>query len=224
MSVSATTAAATTADTTTTSSKNVLGKDAFMKLLIEQMKNQDPMNPMDGSQMASQLAQFSSVEQLSNINTTLTSSVAANYQMAQSINNNMAPSLIGKQVKIQGGTFGYNGEDSISLGYNLPATASKVTVNIYDSNGVLVKSIVDPEKTSGDHKLSWDYKNDDGNKVPTGNYTFSVSATDGNGADLTTSVFKYGLISAVRFTSSGTRLVIGNSEYSLSDVSEVVNP
>ena len=222
MSVTATTATGTTTSAGTT--KTSLGKDDFMKLMMEQMKNQDPMNPMDGSQMAAQLAQFSSLEQLTNMNTTLTSSVAANYQLAQSINDNMAPALIGKQVKIQGGAFSNNGENDITLGYKLPGQASKVTVNIMNSSGVVVKTITDADKTTGEHKLSWDYTDNDGNKVPTGDYTFSVAATDSNGADLTTSICKYGLISAVRFTSAGTKIVIGNSEYSLSDVEEVDNP
>ncbi len=223
--IGSTTASGTAAQQIATAQgKSVLGKDDFMKLMIAQLKNQDPMNPMDGSQYAAQLAQFSSVEQLMNINTTLDTSVNANYQLTQSINNTMTPALIGKEVKLQGGTVTNNDDSSITLGYSLPATVSSATVKVFDKNGALVKEFTDANKEMGDHKLEWDFTDINGQKVPKGDYTFTVDAKDSQGAAITAGLFKYGTISGIRFTSTGTKLVIGKSEYLLSDVQEIVNP
>lgn len=213
-----------TTATTTGQGKSVLGKDDFLKLMIAQMKYQDPMNPTDGSQYAAQLAQFSSLEQLTNLNGTMSNMESSNVGLVQSVNNMMSANLIGKQVKLDGGTINYNNETKIDLGYTLPANAATATLKIYDKNGNLVKTVDKIDKTTGDHKLSWDFTDNNGEKVTTGSYTFTVEAKDGTGADLATTLFKYGIISGIRYNSSGAKLLIGNSEYSLGDVSEIVNP
>ncbi len=200
-----------------------LGKDDFMKLLIQQMKNQDPMNPVDGTQFAAQLAQFSSLEQLQNLNNSMTSSINANYLLTQSINNTLSSTLIGKAVKIGGAGLSNTGQDSVQLGYKLTASASSVKVNIYDENGTLVKTLDDLPTSSGDHKLSWDFSDNNGNKVPEGKYKFEVKAKDMSGNNLITTSYKYGLVSGVRFTDSGTVLVVDNSEYNFSDILEIIN-
>lgn len=201
--------------------KTELGKDDFLKLMMSQLKYQDPLNPMDGTQYSAQLAQFSSLEQLSNINTSLNNSINANYLLAQSVNNTMAVSLIGKEIKLSGGSFSYSGETNIDLGYKLPADARSATINIYDSTGKLVKSVDESNILSGEHKLSWDFTDNNGNKLPLGNYKFEVKAKDYNGDDLAVDIYKMGVISSVKYTEQGTKLMVGNSEYSLSDVSEI---
>jgi len=206
-----------------TQNKSSLGKDDFMKLLIQQMKNQDPLNPLDGTQLAAQLAQFSSLEQLQNLNNSMTSSINANYLLTQSINNTLSSTLIGKAVKIGGSGLSNTGQKSVQLGYKLPADASSVSVNIYDKNGALVKTIDGLPTTSGDHKLSWDFSDNNGNKVPKGKYTFEVKAKDMSENKMVTASYKYGLVSGVRFTSSGTVLVVDNSEYNFSDILEIIN-
>ena len=102
-----------------TSASGTLGKDDFLKLLVKQLQNQDPMNPLDSSQFATQLAQFSSVEQLANINTNLEASISTNQLMAQSIGNSLASSMIGRDVKASGNTLQWNGTDEVRFGYTL---------------------------------------------------------------------------------------------------------
>lgn len=201
----------------------IMGKDDFLKMMIAQLKNQDPMNPMDGTQYASQLAQFSSLEQLSNLNSTMTQSLAGNSQLTQSINNMMVSNLIGKDTKLTGSDIQVNGQTKIDLGYNLPMQASSVEVDIYDSNGGLVKTINNSSLSKGDSKLSWDLTDNSGSKVPNSNYTFKVTATDANGNDITTTQYKYGIIDGVKFNSSGTVLLIDGAEYNISEVSEITN-
>jgi len=212
-----------TTATSTTSGSSSMGKDDFLKLMIEELKNQDPMNPMDGTQYASQLAQFSSLEQLSNLNDTMTASAATNSTLTQSINNMMVSNLIGKETKLSGSDIVLNGQSSIDLGYNLPSQASSVEVNIYDSNGALVKTIDSSKLSSGDSKLSWDLTDNNGNKVSNGNYTFNVTAADASGNSITTSLYKYGTIDGVKFNSSGTVVLIDGAEYGISEIAEITN-
>ena len=112
-----------TTSTQQTTGKSSLGKDDFMKLMISQLQNQDPLNPMDGTAFSAQLAQFSSLEQLTNLNTYMKQSLDANATLTQSINNTLITGLIGKGVKLSGGDLKVNGQDSITLGYNLPTEA-----------------------------------------------------------------------------------------------------
>ncbi|MGE5409511.1 MAG: flagellar hook assembly protein FlgD [Clostridiales bacterium] len=210
-----------TSNTDSTTSKTSLGKDDFLKLMMAQLKYQDPLNPMDGTEYATQLAQFSSLEQLTNMNTSLNNSINANYLLAQSVNNTMAVSLIGKEIKLSGSTINYNGESNINLGYTLPSDAKNVTVNIYDSSGKLVKSVEESNTSNGTHKLSWDFTDNNGNKLSKGSYKYEVKATDYSNNSLTTEIFKYGVISSVKYEESGTKIIVGNSAYSLSDVAEV---
>ena len=217
------TSSATTTTSSTTSSNSTMGKDDFLKLMIEELKNQDPMNPMDGTQYASQLAQFSSLEQLTNLNDTMTSSAATNTTLTQSINNMMVSNLIGKETKLSGSDIVVNGQSSIDLGYNLSSQASSVEVNIFDSNGALVKTIDSSKLSSGDSKLSWDLTDNNGSTVVNGDYTFKVTATDANGSSITTSLYKYGTIDGVKFNSSGTVVLIDGAEYSISEIAEITN-
>lgn len=210
------------AASSTTTSKNTLGKDDFFKLLIAQLKNQDPSNPTDSTQFASQLAQYSSLEQMQNINTNLTSSLEANYSLAQSINNTMAATLIGKEVKMGGESFSYNGENEIKLGYTINSAAKDLTVKIYDSSGALVKTITQSNVNAGSNSVTWDFKNSNDGVINKGKYKFSVEATSYSGDTITPELYKLGTIAGVKYTENGTKLIIGNSEYLLSDISEIL--
>lgn len=223
---SVTNTAASSASTSTSQvgSNSSLGKNDFMKLMMAQMKNQDPMNPMDGTQFAAQLAQFSSLEQLTNLNDNVTKSINANYVLTQSINNTLSATLIGKQVKVGGSDLTYSGQQSVQLGYNLPSNAGSIAVNIYDSNGALVRTINTASGDMGDHKLSWDFTDNNGNKLPQGNYTFEIDAKAIDGSTINADSYKIGTIDGVKFGSNGTQLLVDNSEYALSDILEVINP
>ena len=208
---------------TSTSGGSTLDKDAFLKLMIAQLKNQDPLNPMDGTEYSAQLAQFSSLEQLTNLNDNMTTSINANYLLTQSINNTLVATLVGNEVKVSGDTINYSGQDSIELSYNLPSNASEATIKIYNSSGKLVKTIACSDLGSGESKLSWDFTDNDGNEIPDGTYTAEISATDAvTGNSLEPNMFKYGTIDSVKFTDDGTVLVVDGIQYSLSDVVEVL--
>lgn len=214
--------ASSSANTASTNTdKSIMGKDDFLGLMLAQLKYQDPLNPMDGTQYAAQLAQFTSLEQLTNINDNLKESINANYLLAQSVNNTTTASMIGKEVKLGGSDLKYEGQDNINLGYQLPSDAASIELKIYDSNGKLVRTITDIEKNAGEHKLNWDFTDSKGKKVASGTYTFEIKAKATNGNDISVDTFKYGFVDAVRFTESGTKLIINKIEYLLSDITEI---
>ncbi|PKL83963.1 MAG: flagellar hook capping protein [Ignavibacteriae bacterium HGW-Ignavibacteriae-3] len=204
--------------------KTSLGKDDFMRLMISQLKNQDPLNPMDGTAFSAQLAQFSSLEQLTNLNDYMKQSIDANAILTQSINNTLITNMIGKEVKITGGNLKVNGQDSMTIGYTLPAEARSAQLKIYNEAGGLVKIIDGIPTSSGSSKLSWDLTDNNGNKLPNGKYKFEVDATNLSGDKMRLDLFKVGLLEGVRFTENGTVLIVNGSEYSISEISEVKNP
>ena len=107
---------------------STMKKDEFLKLLVEQLKHQDPMSPMNSQDFASQLAQFSSLEQLTNMSGMMEDSVQADLMLTQAINNTMATSFIGKNVSAAGDmiTFSKDGPVDISLGTSLYKTSFKI--------------------------------------------------------------------------------------------------
>lgn len=205
-----------------TGSKSDLGKDAFLKLMIAQLQNQDPLEPLDGTDYSAQLAQFSSLEQLQNINDNLNLSLDANYLLSQSVNNTMTAGLIGKDVKIAGDTITFEGQDTTSIGYDLIAPADNIKINIYDSNGVLVKTFKDLETEAGEYKLSWDFTDNNGNDLGVGDYRVEVDAQTLGLTPMEVAQYFVGPIGAVRFSAEGTTVVVNGREYDISEVFEVI--
>lgn len=201
--------------------KNTLGKQDFLNLLVSQMRNQDPLDPMKGTEFAAQLAQFSSLEQLTNLNESMTASLDANAILAQSINNGLSATFIGKEVRANTGTFRYTGSGNVKLGYELPMDAGSVKVRIYDANGRLVKTI-DGGTDKGVNNLSWDGGLVKDEMAPSGTYTFTVEAKDTAGNVLTAPQYVFGTVSGVRFKSDGTVFVVDGMEISLGDILEIM--
>jgi flagellar basal-body rod modification protein FlgD len=207
--------------TPTRTPKSTLGKDDFLSLLITQMQHQDPLDPMKGTEFAAQLAQFSSLEQLTNINSNLEQSLTANAVLSSSINNALAATFIGKEVRATGDTFQYNSTGNVKLGYSLQAEASSVSVKIYDSGGNLVRTLSGSSGT-GDKTVSWDGMDERGEAVGAGSYTFKVEAVDSKGTEVASNAYVFGKVSAIRFKPEGTVFVIDGVEISLANILEIM--
>ena len=205
-----------------TKSNSEMDKDAFLKLMIAQLQNQDPLEPLDGTDYSAQLAQFSSLEQMQNINDTLNMSLDANYLLTQSITNTMTAGLIGKEAKIAGDTVKFEGQDTTIIGYELPAPADSIVVNVYDSNGAKVKTFSDLDTDAGQYKLNWDFTDDMGNKVSVGEYRVEIEARTRSLQPMEVAQYFVGIIDGVRYSANGTSIVINNLEYQVSDVFEIV--
>jgi len=210
-----------TISTATRTAKSTMGKDDFLSLLVTQMQHQDPMNPMQSADFAAQLAQFSSLEQLTNINSNLENSLAANSLLSGSINNALSATFIGKEVRATGDAFGYTGSGSVKLGYSLDVSAASTVVKIMDSAGNVIRT-VSGDTSKGQNTMTWDGKNDRGETVGMGSYTFKVESKDSAGDALAVSTSIYGKVAGVRFKSSGSVFVIDGVEISLANIVEIM--
>jgi flagellar basal-body rod modification protein FlgD len=201
--------------------QGILGKDDFLRLLITQLRYQDPLNPMEGTEFAAQLAQFSSVEQLANINSNLQASLDGSYLMTQAISNSLATTMIGKEVKAGTDRVTFDGKSDVSLGYTLSGPAASVSIKIYDESGTLVRTIAAGGGGSGDHSVEWDGANDAGAALPTGTYRFEVAATNPKGAAVPATPYVTGAITGVRFRADGTYFVVNGQEVPLAEIVEI---
>jgi flagellar basal-body rod modification protein FlgD len=204
------------------SPSSVMGKDDFLQMLVMQLRYQDPLNPLTGTEFAAQLAQFSSVEQLANMNTSLASSLDASYLMTQAITNSLSASLIGKDVKATAESFHFAGSGDVRLGYTLGSAADHVTVKILDESGAVVRTITNGGTATGDNTFTWDGLNDEGDAVPEGTYRFTVDAVDGDGENITASRYLFGTVSGVRFKEDGSFFVVDGVEISFANILEIL--
>jgi flagellar basal-body rod modification protein FlgD len=170
----ASSSAQTGSSASTAKTANIMGKEDFLTLLVAQLKNQDPLNPDDPTEFTAQLAQFSSLEQLTNLNTSM-----AGLTTAQTNSQKLAAlSLIGKDVSYNGSSFSYGGTP-IAVGYKLDGIASGVTISLQDSDGKTIKTLQaeDTELKAGNHFITWDGTDTSGNTVADGTYKIVLSAS-----------------------------------------------
>ena len=203
---------------TSSSGNNILGKDDFLNLLVTQLQHQDPLSPMDSAEFTSQLAQFSSLEQMNNINTNL--EVLQLYQA--SINNSQAVGFIGKTIKALGNSIGVADGVADQIHFELAENASSVIAHIYDSHKNLVKTIQPGGLNAGEQSVEWDATDNDGNKVPDGTYTFEMIATDTDAKPVSVTTLITASVSGVAFKDNITYLLAGNQEIPIGSVFEVM--
>lgn len=197
---------------------NTLGKEAFLTLLIAQLQNQDPLNPADSTEFTSQLAQFSSLEQLSNVNENLER--LQDYQASS--NNAQAVGFIGKEVVFKGNALQVKSGLAPACEFELSAAAKNVAVSIYDARGNFVTDIQSGQLGAGKQSLTWNGKDRNGNTVADGSYTFEVQATAAPGAEpLTVTPYSKGSVTGVTFEDGVTYLVVGGRNVAIGDVTQV---
>lgn len=207
--------------TTGTQAGGALGKEEFLHLLVTQLKNQDPMSPMKGQEFAAQLAQFTSVEQLININDVLAQNGDMNGMLAQSINSGVAAGLIGKTVEASGNTMGWNGSDPSQMTFELADAAADVSVSIRNAAGVEVRVVDLGGRSAGAHSFEWDGMTGTGAAAASGTYTFDVTAIDSRGTPVAAKSATSGVVDRVTFGKDGVRLWLGEHSVAMSDVSSV---
>jgi flagellar basal-body rod modification protein FlgD len=195
-----------------------MDKDAFMKLMLTQLKYQDPMNPLQSHEMAAQLAQFSQVEQLSNIDQSVKSLKSGQDPMA----NYQALNFIGKSVSADTEKIMRNkGDTSHELRFQLPENAKEVTVKIMDETGEVVKTVQASNLTKGINKLTWNGTKNDGYPAFSGNYTMSVEGVSERGAKITGQTKYSGVVTGLNYTQEGPILLVGDQKVKLSDVKTI---
>ena len=204
--------------TSTAADKAASEKNMFLNLLVKQLQYQDPLNPVQNTEFASQLAQFTSLDAL----TSMKDSINTMSTIQGSMNSMQAVSFIGKQVSASGNTINYTGGSS-TINFNLGSNAADVTVNIYNSNGTTVKTIDMKNAKEGGNTCSWDGKDDNGSTLSSGTYTFGISATDYSGNAVTASTSMSGTVTGLKYEDGHVYLEVGDKEISLSQVTKISN-
>lgn len=200
----------------------------FLTLLVTQLQNQDPLNPMDNAEVTSQIAQLSTVNGINQLNNTL-KALSGQMDMSQSM---QAASLIGKEVLVPGGkiSLGSTVVDGMTtpittpFGVDLISPASKMVVTIQDASGKAVRQIeVDGPHVPGVFSMQWDGKDDAGLPVGDGAYTVKVAAMDAEGTPVASEALTSGKVSSVAYASTGLQLELGLAgKYSLFDIRKVM--
>jgi flagellar basal-body rod modification protein FlgD len=208
-------AAQTNADALSQLSTNF---QSFLSLLTTQLKNQDPLSPLDSNQFTQQLVQMSGVEAQLNTNNLL-QTVASNTSNGVST----AVGLIGKNVKAVSSTANLaNGQAQWT--YNLPAGAADVKLEVVDSTGKVVHAEAPSDLSAGDHNLTWNGKDLNGAKLADGTYSLRVTATGAAGAALDTVTYVQGLVTAVEQSSGNTLITVGGSQVPWTSVVTITQP
>ncbi|MFQ5355113.1 MAG: flagellar hook assembly protein FlgD [Mariprofundaceae bacterium] len=202
------------------SRQNLGSKDIFLKLLVAQMQNQDPLKPQDAVKMTSQLAQFNMVEQQISTNELLTAMLGS----SQSINSDMAnaSAYLGHTVAADASSFNFDGTSPQDISIELPENAANVNVEIVDGSGNVVRTLHSGSLPAGVNNMTWDGVSDAGGTAAEGNYIIRVTATDANDAPVPAYTQIIGLVNAVRRTADGmVVLMLGTTPVSMDSITEI---
>ncbi|MBI5889475.1 MAG: flagellar hook assembly protein FlgD [Nitrosomonadales bacterium] len=215
--VQSTTSSAAAASAASTASQMAATQDRFLALLVAQMKNQDPLNPMDNAQVTSQMAQLSTVSGIDKLNSTV-QALSDSMTAAQSL---QAASMIGHAALVPGSEIALlSGQSDAAL--QLAQPADKVTVTITDSKGNVVRTLELGAQDAGVIGFQWDGTDSTGAPLADGKYTFSATAVLG-GKSSTPTTLSYGIVNSVSLTSAGAMLNMGSlGEVGLGEVLQIL--
>lgn len=193
--------------------------DTFLSILTTQLKNQNPLDPLDTNQFTAQLVQFTGVEQQLKTNEFLETLMLSSQNTAKSD----AVSYIGKEVTSSGRTGELTDANAVFWAYSAAANAANATVTIKDANGQTVYTETGP-LNAGPGTFRWDGMGSDGNLKPNGVYTIDIQGKDANGQIVKISTASIGIVTAVDFTGDVPLLTVGSRRVAITDVTDVRIP
>ncbi|HET6439941.1 MAG TPA: flagellar hook capping FlgD N-terminal domain-containing protein [Anaeromyxobacter sp.] len=210
---------ATDSSSTTQSSSSTddLGEDAFLKLLTTEMQNQDPLQPVDNTQMLAQLAQFSQLSEIQKLSSKIDNMVTA----TNSASELTATQLVGKQVSFQATQLGLIAGSPSTFGISMPQATADATAVISDSNGKVVRTLHLGAEPAGASAVSWDGLDDSGRACATGQYYLSVAGTTSAGATVTGSANIRATVTGIDLSSGTAQLIVAGQEIPISSVNAV---
>lgn len=206
--------------TTAAKSTSSLGQDAFLQLLVTQLQHQDPLNPMDDKEFVAELAQFSSLEQLTEINTGI-ENLATQGTQQQLLG---AVNFIGKTIEATGNAVSLSDAKASTVTFTLPADAETCLVNVLDTSGQVVRTVDLGATSAGTVEFVWDGKDYNGNDMDDGQYQAAMTATDAKGDLIKTSSTMTGTVQGITQANGTYYLNIGDGRnVSFTDITNVLN-
>lgn len=197
-----------------------LGKDDFLHLLVTQLQNQDPLNPSDSTEFTAQLATFSSLEELQNINATL-----EGVSSSQSIlTNSQAVDYIGKRITALGNQINMQEAQPDPMVFNLDDQADGVYLQIYNQYGEFVRGMDLGPMQAGEQRVEWDGIGENGQQAPDGPYNYQVMAVNKAGETIGATTFTAGTVTGIYYKEGLAYLVTDYQEVALGNVVQVIEP
>lgn len=192
-------------------------KDEFLKLLVVQLQNQDPLNPMQANEFASQLAQFSSLEQLVNLTGAVNAQSAASQLQVLSSQTSLGASLIGKDVLVQSNRLTVGDDGTATALVDVSGRGGKGVITLVDDSGHTRGAFTTPALVGGRQTLSL-------SGLPPGTYTYKLAVTDDSENALTVQQLASGVVTGVSFQNGQPAIEIGDRDVPLSDLIEIHSP
>jgi flagellar basal-body rod modification protein FlgD len=223
-----TTSTAASAVTSTSASSAGSSQDlaqTFLQLLVAQMNNQDPLNPVDNSQLTTQMAQISTVTGINNMNTSINNLMtqlqqSASIQSAQLTGHSVM--VAGSALPLSSNTASASGMSAVG-GYSLAGAASSVTVTVQDASGATVRTMQLGAQSAGFQDFTWNGQTDSGSTAAAGSYTFTVNASSSAGAVTATPYNAEAVVGAVPQSDGSTQLMLGNgSQVPYSAIKQII--
>jgi len=197
---------------------SILGKDDFLRLLVIQLRNQDPLSPVDQNEFISQTAQFTSLEELQNIRKALEAQQTASdiAGLAQ------AAGFVGRQIQASTASVNFNGSSALSLPFTLGSDAADVQVEIMNSAGQVVRTIHTGARSAGSNSAVWDGKSGSGSPLSPGVYSYRVTAFDPQGKPTGTAAAVSGVVVSVRMKDGQPVFTVNGQAVRLQDVTAIL--
>lgn len=195
----------------------ILGKDDFLNMLIAQLQHQDPLNPADSTEFTAQLAQFSSLEQLSNIHESLENME----QFQASLTHTQAVSYIGKEITATGNGLLLEDGQPATCRFELDANAAMSAVSIYDATGGFVNSFETGPLGAGRQSAAWNGLDFNGNPMPPGVYEFEIQAIDNANQNVSVTPLMSAPVTGISLKDNTAHLITALGTVSIDDVIDI---
>lgn len=205
------------ASASTTTGTTALDKDAFLLLLTTQLQNQDPTEPVSNQEFVAQLAQFSQLEEMQTVSGQLDSLYLVNVSM----NNASMANLLGKEVVARSDTF-HHVSGSEEIHFDAASATTSTTLTITDADGSVVFSGDIGAEGAGEGSYTWDGKDQDGQLVADGDYTFTLSATDVNGDEVAVESLIQGTVDEMSFDTGSAMPSVNGVDITMGDIVRLV--
>ncbi|KPG76401.1 flagellar hook assembly protein FlgD [Pseudomonas libanensis] len=181
-----------------------LGKDAFLQLLVTQLKNQNPLSPQDNGAFVAQLAQFSSLEGINTLNDSV-NNISSNFSSSQAL---QASSLVGRSIIIQTDKAMVDTSKSMNGSVEVPSAVGNGSVKITDKDGNVVRTVDMGAQSAGSQSFIWDGKNEKGEIAPAGTYTFNASTKNDKGDAVALATSLPATVTSVTLSKTGGEMLL----------------